>query len=75
MPEFCSKCGNMVADGNVRCPACGARMGPRVLDEETGFTYGDFFNYSLVSILFALAAFLIPLAIGLSCIWIYFYLL
>ncbi|TFG70271.1 MAG: zinc-ribbon domain-containing protein [Anaerolineales bacterium] len=72
MPEFCAKCGNMVADGVERCPACGARMHPRVMDEKTGFTWRDFFNYSWVTILFALASVLIPL--GLVLLWLLLYL-
>ena len=69
--EFCPKCGNMVAEGIERCPACGARMHARVMDEKTGFTYKDFFNYSWVTILFALAAFIIPLVIVLLCLLLY----
>ena len=72
MPEFCAKCGNMVGDGVERCPACGARMHPRVMDEKTGFTWRDFFNYSWVTILFALASILIPL--GLVLLWLLLYL-
>ena len=71
MPEFCPKCGNMMADGYVRCSACGARMQPRVLDEETGFTWADWFNYSAVTILFGLAAIVIPLLLVLGCLWLY----
>jgi RNA polymerase subunit RPABC4/transcription elongation factor Spt4 len=71
VPEFCPKCGNMVADGTERCPACGARVQPRVMDKKTGFTWADFFNYSFVALLFALAAFLIPLLVLLACYGIY----
>lgn len=71
MPEFCPKCGAMVADGTERCPACGARVQPRVMDKKTGFTWADFFNYSFVGILFGLAALLIPLLIILLCIGLY----
>jgi len=71
MPEFCPKCGNMVADGTERCGACGARIQPRVLDPKTGFTWGDLFNYSFVGILFGLAALLIPVLIIVLCLWIY----
>ena len=71
MPEFCAKCGNMVGDGVERCPACGARMHPRVMDEKTGFTWADFFNYSWVTILFILAAIFVPLAIVLLCLLLY----
>ncbi len=74
MPEFCPKCGNMVADGTERCPACGSRMRPRVMDEESGFTWVDFFNYSAVTILIILAAILIPVAIGLLCFGLYWLL-
>jgi hypothetical protein len=62
----------MVGDGVERCPACGARIQPRVMDERTGFTWADFFNYSWVAILFALAAALIPLLIVLACLLIFF---
>jgi hypothetical protein len=41
------------------------------MDEKTGFTWGDFFAYSLVTILIAAAALLIPVAIGLLCISLY----
>ena len=44
-----------------RCPACGARMQPRVMDEESGFTWKDFFNYSWVTIFFILVAIFVPL--------------
>ncbi|MCJ7548154.1 MAG: zinc ribbon domain-containing protein [Anaerolineae bacterium] len=71
MPEFCPKCGNMVADGTERCGACGARVQPRVMDKKTGFTWPDFFSYSFVGILFGLAALLIPLLIVGLCLWIY----
>lgn len=71
MPEFCPKCGNMVADGVERCPACGARMQPRVMDEKTGFTWADFFNYSWVTIFFVVIAFLIPIGIVLLCLLLY----
>jgi len=33
------------------------------MDERTGFTWNDFFSYSLVAILFAVGALLIPLLI------------
>ena len=68
MPEFCPKCGNIVADGTERCPACGARMQPRILDDETGFTWPDFLSYSLVGILFGLAAIVLPLLALLLCL-------
>lgn len=71
MPEFCPKCGNMVADGTERCPACGARVKPRVMDERTGFTWADFFNYSWVAIAFALVALLIPILLGVLCVYLY----
>ena len=74
MPEFCPKCGNMVADGTERCGACGARIQPRVIDEETGFTWRDLFSYSLVGILFGLAAFLVPILLLLLCLGLYFLL-
>jgi uncharacterized paraquat-inducible protein A len=74
MPEFCSKCGNMVADGTERCPACGSRMQPRMMDKKTGFTWADFFNYGFVSILFMLAAILIPLLIGALCLGLWWLL-
>lgn len=33
------------------------------MDERTGFTWHDFFSYSLVAILFAIEALLIPLLV------------
>ena len=74
MPEFCPKCGNMVADGTERCGACGARIQPRMIDKETGFTWRDLFSYSLVGILFGLAAFLVPIVLLLLCLGLYFLL-
>jgi len=71
MPDTCPKCGNLVADGVERCPACGARVQPRVMDEKTGFTWADFFNYSFVTILIAIGAILIPVLIGLLCLSLY----
>ena len=71
MPDTCPKCGNLVADGVERCPACGARVQPRVMDEKTGFTWADFFNYSFVTILIAVVAILIPVLIGLLCLSLY----
>lgn len=71
MPEFCPKCGNMVADGTERCGACGARIQPRVLDKKSGFTWPDLFNYSAVGIAFGLLALLIPLLLIGLCLWIY----
>jgi uncharacterized membrane protein YvbJ len=71
MPEFCPKCGNMVADGTERCPACGARVQPRVMDKRSGFTRTDFINYSVVAILVALGALLIPLLVGFACYGLY----
>ncbi len=61
--DFCPKCGAMLPAGTARCPTCGARVQPRVMDERTGFTWNDFFSYSLVAILFAVGALLIPLLI------------
>lgn len=46
-------------------------MQPRVMDQKTGFTWVDFRDYSLVAILFALAAFLIPLLLGALCYGLY----
>lgn len=71
MPEFCPKCGNMVAEGVARCPACGARMQPRLLDEKTGFSWADWFNYSFVSILFILIAILVPFLLVMLCLMLY----
>ena len=71
MPEFCPKCGTMVADGTERCPACGARIHPRVMDERTGFTWVDFFHYSLVPILFVLGIVAVPVVLGLVCYGLY----
>ena len=72
MPEFCPKCGDLVADGVVRCPACGARVLPRVMDEKTGFTWADFFNYSFVTILLLVAGVAIPfLLCMLALYWLY----
>lgn len=71
MPQWCPKCGNMVADGVERCPACGARMQPRVMDKKTGFTWADWFNYSWVTIFFILVAIIVPLVIGLACFGLY----
>ncbi len=61
--DFCPKCGAMLPAGTQRCTACGARVQPRIMDERTGFTWSDFFSYSLVAILFAVGALLIPLLI------------
>ncbi len=61
----------MTAAGAERCPACGARLQPRVMDEKTGFTWADFFNYSWVIILLLLLGIFIPFLIGLACIWLY----
>ncbi len=61
--DFCPKCGAMLPAGTVHCTACGARVRPRVMDERTGFTWHDFFSYSLVAILFAIGALLIPLLV------------
>ncbi len=63
MVDFCPKCGAMAAAGTERCSVCGARVQPRVMDKRTGFTWGDYVGYSLVAILFAFAALLIPLVI------------
>jgi hypothetical protein len=63
----------MVPAGTERCPACGARVQPRVMDEETGFTWADFYNYSLTTIIFGLIAVFVPLLIVLACV--YFFLL
>ncbi len=68
MPESCPQCGNMVADGTVRCPACGARIQPRVMDEKTGFTWADFFNYSLYTLLILIAAIAIPAVTAFLCL-------
>ena len=71
MPEFCPKCGTMVADGTERCPACGARIHSHVMDEQTGFTRADFFHYSLVAILFALGIVAVPVVLGAVCYGLY----
>jgi len=68
MPEFCPKCGNMVADGVERCPACGGRMQPRVMDERSGFTWTDFLNYTLFMLLFLLAAIGLPAVTAMLCL-------
>ena len=68
MPEFCPKCGNMVADGVERCPACGARVQPRVMDERSGFTWTDFLNYTLFMLLFLLAAIGLPAVTAMLCL-------
>jgi len=41
------------------------------MDRRTGFTWADFRDYSLVAILFALAAFLIPILLGGLCYGLY----
>jgi hypothetical protein len=61
----------MVADGTERCPACGARVQPRVMDKRSSFTWADFFNYSWVAIVFALVALLIPILLGVLCVYLY----
>jgi hypothetical protein len=61
----------MVADGFERCPACGSRMQPRIMDDKTGFTWKDFFNYSWVTIFFAIVAFLVPIGLVLLCLLLY----
>lgn len=61
----------MVADGVERCPACGARMQPRVLDAQTGFTWSDLFHYSLVAILFGLVAIVVPVLLVVGCVLLY----
>lgn len=71
MPQFCPKCGVMMADGLERCPACGSRMRSHVMDEETGFTWGDFFHYNVYVIGIALLALLIPLILVLGCLLLY----
>jgi len=43
MPEFCPACGNLVAGGVEHCPACGARMHPKAMDEKAGFYMRRFF--------------------------------
>jgi hypothetical protein len=53
----------MLPVGTERCTACGARTKPRVMDERSGFTWGDFVSYSFVGILFALGALLIPFVV------------
>ena len=68
MPEFCPKCGVMVADRTARCPACGARVQPRMMDEKSGFTWADFFNYSLFTILLLVAAIAIPALTAFLCL-------
>jgi hypothetical protein len=68
MPQFCPKCGNMVGDGIERCPACGSRMQPRVMDERSGFTWADFFNYSFFTVLFLVLVIAIPTITALFCL-------
>ncbi len=68
MPALCPKCGNGVGDGIERCPVCGARMHPRVMDEKTGFTWADFFNYTLYTLLILLGAVAIPGLIAFLCL-------
>jgi hypothetical protein len=63
----------MVAEGTERCPACGARVQPRMMDKKTGFTWADFFNYSWVTIFFMLAAIMVPLLIVLACLLLFFF--
>lgn len=70
MPEFCPKCGNMVADGVERCPACGARMQPRVMNEHSGFTWADFLNYNLFMLLFLLAVIAVPAITAMLCLYL-----
>ncbi len=70
MPEFCPKCGNMVADGTERCPACGKRLQPRVMDQRTGFTWADFFNYTGFTLAFLIGIVLIGVLIILGCMGI-----
>lgn len=71
MVDFCPKCGAMLPAGTERCPTCGARVQPRIMDERTGFTWGDFLSYSFVGILFAVGALLIPLLICAALYGIY----
>lgn len=68
MPQRCPKCGNWVADGVKRCPACGARMEPRKMDERSGFTWADFLNYSFFVLLFLLVAVGIPAITAMLCL-------
>lgn len=72
MPESCPKCGNLVAEGVDRCPACGARVRPRVMDEATGFTWADFFNYSFVTILLLVVGVTIPFVLCIAALYLLF---
>jgi hypothetical protein len=71
MVDFCPKCGAMLPAGTERCASCGARVQPRIMDRRSGFTWGDFAGYSIVGILFAIAALLIPLTICAALYGIY----
>ncbi len=71
MPEFCPKCGTMVPDGTERCPACGARIQPPVMDEKSGFTWDDFLNYTLGTWFYVGLAILIPVFLTLLCLLLY----
>lgn len=71
MPQFCPKCGAMMADGIERCSVCGSRMQPPMMDKETGFTWRDFFSYNLYVIGIVLIAILVPLALVLGCLLLY----
>jgi hypothetical protein len=58
----------MVADGTARCPACGSRVQSRIMDEKTGFTWADFFNYSVFTLLLLIAAIAIPALTAFLCL-------
>ncbi len=71
MPDFCPKCGAMVAEGTERCPHCGARIQPRVMDKRTGFTWADFFNYTLGTWFYVGLAIVLPVLLTLLCLLLY----
>jgi uncharacterized membrane protein YvbJ len=74
MVEFCPECGDQVPEGQERCPACGARLKARVMDEKTGFTWADFFNYSFGTLVILLLGVFVPLLICLVVIYLYYLL-
>ena len=70
MPEFCHQCGTMVADGTPRCPDCGARLQPHIMDKRTGFTWEDYFNYSCFTVAFLVGIVTVGVIFILACLYL-----
>lgn len=66
MPVWCPDCHAMLPEGLAECPRCGTPLGDVGQPAVGG---REMFWYSVITIGFVLVALLVPVAIGLLCVY------